>query len=304
MRSERATERLGRLAAEGRLRFTYVVALARSNSTIVCRLLGRALDGAVYEPATPAARSRDQHWARTILRAYDLVREGQQSERPVCLAIKDLSVFLTPAQLDFVAAHAAHVVFTIRDPARQHASLKRQLRREFTLRQRIAALKGNDLEIFWYLWHGVGFATAFARAAAKLAGWSRKLPQLIAAGWTLTGWTTLVDFLDRIPPDRRTILDADAMRADPEAVAEALADLARTLSEEPAAAPVEVSGHHRMQPGSAWAAEALTSSTIKPLDAGRPPVATTPIDEAIVRAVEPDYERLLAASLRPSRSKM
>ena len=38
--------RLADLVAAGQLRFVYVLGLARSGSTIVCRMVGAALDGA------------------------------------------------------------------------------------------------------------------------------------------------------------------------------------------------------------------------------------------------------------------
>ncbi len=81
--SSSAEARLGQLVRSGELRFVYVLGLARSSSTIVCRLLGARLDGAVYEPATPAALGRRRHFARTILKAYDGARARIGSGRPV-----------------------------------------------------------------------------------------------------------------------------------------------------------------------------------------------------------------------------
>ena len=63
--------RLFALVDSGALRFVYVLGMARSSSTILCKLLGASLDGAVYEPATPAKLDRRLHYADTILKAYD-----------------------------------------------------------------------------------------------------------------------------------------------------------------------------------------------------------------------------------------
>ena len=160
--------RLATLCEGGDLRFVYVVGVARSNSTVVCKVLGDRLDGAVYEPATPVAVHLHNHYARTILKAYDAARAGKPEREPVLLAIKDLSLFIDDEIFALVLRYAAHIVFTVRDPLTQYPSLVKQFKTEFSLRNRIDALVRWPVETcllgYYMLTLGTGYFVNASRA--------------------------------------------------------------------------------------------------------------------------------------------
>lgn len=255
--------RLEALVDSGQLRFVYVLGLARSSSTIICRLLGEALDGAVFEPATPAAFNRRTHYARTILRAYDRARAAIGSDRPVSLAIKDLTLFLDDPQFEAIVARAAHVVFTIREPAAQQASLARQLKHEFSPLQRIDAVVRHPFEALWMACYFLAYGRRFVREASDLLGYRfTRLPRLAMAGWNLASYRNLERQLAAREASSISVLDADALRRDPQRAQALLTAIAARIAPAGTRTSIEIAGHSRMLPRSKWAAEALASHAI------------------------------------------
>lgn len=292
--------RLAALCDSGTLRFVYVVGVARSNSTVVCRVLGQELDGAVYEPATPVAMHLRNHHARVILKAYDAARAGKPGSALVLLAIKDLSLFLDDETFAFVLKYAAHVVFTVRDPLTQYPSLVTQFKTEFGIRNRVDALVRWPLETclfgYYMLTLGAGYV---ARAARRFGVQFSKALQLPIVGWNLTSWGNIVRQFDRaqetLGGDRITVLDAGLMRLMPDAATAALREIAQALKggQGRTATPVELAGHSRMFPDSAWAGEARHSNAIKPLSSATAPRRPKDaFEEKLLGAFYPDFGHL------------
>jgi hypothetical protein len=298
--------RLRGLVTSGDLRFVYVIGVARSNSTIVCRLLGQTLDGAVYEPATPAARDRARHYAATILGAYDAVRRRIGRGRPVTLAIKDLSLFLDDRAFDFAAAHAVHLVFTVREPAAAHASLMQQFRHEFRPLQRVDAVLRQPFEAYWMAWYFLVYGRRFlALGRDSAAGEAVPLHRLAMAGWSIESWRLMARQFAALgaAPERASVLDATEMRRTPERAKAALAAIAARLGAPPGAAPVEVAGHSRMRRRSSWAAEALGSAGIKPLAQSPNPVpALGDFELGLMQRLTPIHRDILASPANPLRA--
>lgn len=289
--------RLTGLIESGQLRFVYVIGVARSNSTILCRLLGAALDGAVYEPATPAALDRRRHFARTILRAYDEARRQIGPNRPVALAIKDLSLFLDDPAFAGIVGQAAHVVFSVRHPVAQQASLKRQLAQEFSFFQRVDAVVRYPFEALWMAWYFLVYGRRFIREASAVLGpVSGRLARLAMAGWNIESWRNMEACIAALAPVPFTVVDADALRRDPRSAQLLLDEVAASIAPTGRRAAVEVAGHSRMLPRSKWAAEALTSRALKP---PAPAPAGTPspdaFDAALLTVTEAAYERVRGA---------
>ncbi len=287
--------RLTALVAAGQLRFVYVLGLARSGSTIVCRTLGAALDGAVYEPATPARLDRRFHYARTILRAYDEARTLAGS-RPIALAIKDLSLFLDDPRFAALVAQAAHLVVTVREPRAQQASLKAMLLHEFSPWQRIEIIFRAPYEALGMAWYFLVYGRSFLREGQAALGFRwRWLPRLAMAGWNLRSWRNLEAQLIALAHLPVTVLDADAMRHDPADTEAQLRRIAAAITPDAPRAGIEVAGHCRMLPRSKWAAEALTSRRIKPATAPRRPLPPPDaFDARLLSITEAAYARVLA----------
>lgn len=257
--------RLFALVDSGALRFVYVLGMARSSSTILCKLLGASLDGAVYEPATPAKLDRRLHYADTILKAYDDARATVGPERPVTLAIKDLSLFVDEPDFTALVARAAHVVFSVRHPVAQQASLKRQLAQEFSIPQRIDAIVNHPHEALWMAWYFLVYGRQFVREASDLLGYRvTRLHRLAMAGWNLRSWHNMEAQIAALGATPKTLVDADELRRDPAAAEAMLKSIADTIAPAGPRASIEVSGHSRMLPRSKWAAEALSSTGIRP----------------------------------------
>lgn len=300
----RPLERLTSLVTEGRLRFVYVVGVARSNSTVVVRMLGERLDGAVYEPTTPNSGNVRKHHAQTILDAYDAARRELPEPQPVLLAIKDLSLFLDDATYDFILAHAEHIVVTVRDPLMQHASLVRQFKHEFSLGQRADALIRYPVEVSFLTYYLFKLGARFLATASRRFGFApTRLHRLLMAGWNLTSWEAVErqhdEAVRRLGPSRVTVLDAGLMRLLPDAATAALEAIAASLRDgrPPSAHPVEVAGHSRMFADSEWAKEARASDHIKPLAAGAAPKRPRDaFDEALLAAFYPHYGALFYGS--------
>jgi hypothetical protein len=298
---------LSRLVTTGALNFVYVIGVARSNSTLVCRILGAQLDGAVYEPAMPVALAPPRQWAAVIVSAYEQARLSRAATGPVMLAIKDLSLFVDAEAFRLIAAHAAHIVFTIRDPVSQYISLKQQFRHEFTLAQRLDALFHYPAEVGWLTVLLFRLGPGMVREAARVCGLSlADIPELAVAGWNLRSWSAIARQFEAVAAADRggrvTVIDAGRMRARPEAAMAVLNGLAGDLAGGRRGSSLEIAGHSRMLPRSRWAAEALSSMTIKPAaEAG--PATPSPIALRLDAVVNPIYRRLLESSvsaLRPA----
>lgn len=265
-----------RLADEGALRVVYVLGVPRSNSTIVCRLIGEHLDGAVYEPALPNTGNPARHYAETILDAYDSAREHIGDGRPVALAIKDLDGFVTDRMFAFALDAAEHIVFTTRDPLMQHASLSRRFVDEFAPKHRFVTSLRHPVEEHHFLWNTVGLLPRFWRLTRNELGRGRQMLRAAVAGFNYLSWRAQASHLAaarrRLGSESVTIMDAALMRLDPDVtVAElaAIAESARDVPAEPAPAGLpgggEHAGHTRMTTESHWAREALASNSIKPV---------------------------------------
>ncbi|MEO6396077.1 MAG: hypothetical protein ABIO40_09235 [Devosia sp.] len=291
--------RLHTLLESGELRLVHVIGVARSNSTLVCRLLGQQLDGAVYEPAVPSSIDPATNFARVILRAYSRARRTRPV--PIVLAVKDISLFLTETQMALIARHAAHVVFTIRDPASAHASLVRQLQHEFNFWQRVDATVRQPFESLWMFisfLHSLPKFANFARTA--LPGIKMGLYRAGMAGWSLISWDRLMAQFAAIDPTRITVLDAAEMRRQPEAAAAELGRIARRLMPAGRQPMIELAAHTRMAPRSKWAAEARASAFIKPAASAVAP-ASEPLIRAIAARADPAYRALLDSAANPLR---
>jgi hypothetical protein len=294
--SDDPVTRLADLIA-GQLRFVYVLGLARSGSTIVCRMLGAALDGAVYEPATPARLDRGRHYAGTILRAYDEARGQIGSDRPVALAIKDLSLFIDDRSFVATLAKAAHVVVTVREPAAQQASLKALLAHEFSPWQRIEIIFRYPYEALGMAWYFLVYGRDFVREASSRFGFGLlKIHRLAMAGWNLLSWRNLEAQLAALGDVPVSVLDADAMRLRPADTEAELRRIASSIAPADAQAQVEIAGHCRMLQHSKWAAEALSSTGIKAADGERrKPPPPDAFDAKLLSLTEAAYRRVLGA---------
>lgn len=291
--SSSAEARLDQLVGSGELRFIYVLGLARSSSTIVCRVLGSRLDGAVYEPATPVALDRPRHYARTILRAYDAARKRIGGDRPIALAIKDLSLFLDEPVFERVAAQAHHIVVTVREPASQFASLRRQLAQEFSPLQRIDAVVRYPFEALWMAWYFLVYGRQFM-AEAKSALGPGAPHRLAMAGWNLRSFSNLERQLAMFDTPV-TVIDAGTLRRDPAEAGALLDAIAAPLVPRGPRADVEIAGHSRMLPRSKWAAEALSSQGISPAAAAHPrPPAPDAFDTALLLRNGAAYKRIFS----------
>lgn len=290
--------RLADLIEAGQLRFVYVVGLARSGSTIVCRVLGAALDGAVYEPATPARLDRGRHYAETILKAYDEARSQIGGDRPVALAIKDLSLFVDDPNFVATMRKASHVVVTVREPAAQQASLKALLAHEFSPWQRIEIIFRHPYEALGMAWYFLVYGRDFVREASSLFGFGfLKLHRLAMAGWNLRSWRNLDAQLAGLGEVPVSVLDADAMRLRPAETEAELRRIARGIAPTGKPALVEVAGHCRMLQRSKWAAEALGSTGIKAASGNRPKrPPPDAFDTKLLAITEAAYQRVRGSS--------
>lgn len=293
--------RLADLVGAGQLRFVYVLGLARSGSTIVCRTIGAGLDGAVYEPATPARLDRGRHYAKTILKAYDEARRQVGNDRPIALAIKDLSLFIDDRRFLATLAQAAHLVVTVREPAAQQASLKALLAHEFSLWQRIEIIFRHPYEALGMAWYFLVYGRQFVREASLLFGYGLlKMHRLAMAGWNLRSWRNLEAQLAGLCDMPVSVLDADAMRRDPADTEARLRRIASSVAPSGAPAHVEIAGHCRMLQRSKWAAEALSSTGIKAASGDqpkRPPPDA--LDSQLLAITEAAYKRVLG--MQPGR---
>lgn len=277
------------LIGEGRLRFVYVLGVPRSNTTVICRLLGERLDGAVYEPAMPNSLDPNRHYAETILAAY---RGGRAAagDRPSVLAVKDLDGFLTDRMFEIVLAGAEQLIFTVRDPLLQHASLSRQFVTEFSPLQRIRSTLRYPIEQALFLWQLLHWLPGYWRLARAELGGSLNPLRAGVAGFNYSSWRAQAAHLERaktrLDPDRIAIFDAGLMRLFPEKTnAELEAIAAAHAHPEPGAPAAEISGHTRMRAESHWAEEARAGGDIKPLTADALAMLGDPAADAFARRV-------------------
>jgi hypothetical protein len=258
------------LVNAGRLNFVYVLGPPRANTTVLCRLLGKRLHGAVYEPAFPNTAFPTAAYGRKILGAYDAVRAHLPEDQPVTLAIKDLSALMSAPERDFALDNAACVVFAIREPVLQHTSLVRQLITEFTTGKHLPAFRKRPWETLMFGWHfGLRWPRYHRLAKQRLGlGWSQ-FQRMTAAGSNLDSWKALSEHFAearrRLPPDRIAVIDAGLSRLMP---AEAEAELDAIVAPisplaNPGAPFVDVTVHSMMNPRSPWVGEALTSQHFK-----------------------------------------
>jgi hypothetical protein len=249
----------------------------------------------------PAALDPLGHYARVIMSAYRKARKTRPG--PIRLAVKDISLFIDEPIFAFIARHAAHIVFTIRDPEEAHRSLVRQFGHEFKPLQRADAVINEPFEA---LWMAVNFAVQVPRLARVAdtahpgfaAPWYRRA----MGGWSLESWRKLGAQFASLDPARVTVLDADEMRRAPKAATEALAAIGRRLMPQGRAPMVEIPAHSRMYRRSKWAAEARVSTAIKPaaVKAAAAP-ASQPFEAQLCDGVAPIYRALLASSANPLR---
>lgn len=286
------------LVGRGELKFVYVFGVPRANTTVLCRLLGRRLHGAVYEPALPNSAFPGAAYPRKILSAYRAVRANLPHGEPVTLAIKDMSALMGPAERDFALEHAAHAVFAIREPALQHSSYSRQMLAEFTARNRVRAFAITPWESLMY---GVHFSRRWPRyrrlARERLGlGWSA-FRRMTASGANLEFWDALAaHFAEanrRLPIERISVIDAGLSRLLPEAAeAELDAIVAPIAPAQRLVAPLDFAGHTLMKTESAWAAEAMQAERL--LGIG---------PQKAVRSPYPDFDAFLprmAGALYPA----
>lgn len=290
-----SVDRLTSLARSGALRLVYVIGVARSNSTVVCRLLGQRLDGAVYEPAMPVTRTPLLHWAEIILSAYEQARATRPGSAPVALAVKDLSLFVSEPIFQFVRAHAAEIVLTIRDPLHQFPSLVNQMKHEFSVRNRIDAVLRNPIEVGWLAWYMLKLAPGWVRATQQLNGRNPlEIPLAAIGGWNLKSWSNIARHAAELG-DRVTILDAGLMRAFPDEASAILQAIAHRVAPHSPGSNLEIAAHTRMLPRSKWANEALASTTIKPAGPVVARVPKGPFETRLLAEVQPAYTNLFTS---------
>lgn len=256
------------LAESGELRLVYVLGVPRSNSTVVCRLIGEELDGTIYEPAMPSSADPLRHYARLIRRAYDVAR-ARAGGRRVVLAVKDLDGFVTDEMFEFILNAADHVVFTIRDPAAQYPSLSRQFVEEFSPLYRIRSTLRHPIEQNFFLWHMIRWMPRFWRMTREELGAGENMLRAGAAGFNYASWRDQARHIEGVRralgDSRSTILDAGLSRLFPQETNEELADIAKQFAAGPPAAATEIAGHSRMERNSHWADEARAGGKLKPL---------------------------------------
>lgn len=263
-------QRLQSLVSGGQLRIVYVVGVPRANTTILCRLLGMRLHGAVYEPAFPDRAFPETAYAHKILAAFDAIRLRLLDDRPVALAVKDLSALMTPAETEFALAHARHIVFAIREPASQYASLVRQLLTQFSLSQQMREFARMPWRSIMYGFHfGLRLPRYHRLASTQLGVGISQLRRMVATGSNLDSWRALVrqfeQAVEKVPADRLSVFDAGLSRLRPDLAEHQLDSIAATISPpiSETASGIDFPSHPLVARDSAWVGEALTSKTLK-----------------------------------------
>ena len=218
------------------------------------------------------------------------------------LAVKDVSLFLSPLQMALIARYGSHVVFTIRDPASAHLSLVSQFRHEFGFWQRVDAVVRHPFEALWMFISFLRTLPHFAATArAALPGVAMGRYRAAMAGWSLISWDRIAEQFAGIDPARISVLDAAQMRNAPAATAAELTRIARALMPEGRRPFIEIAAHSRMSRRSKWAAEARASAAIKPA-ASAPAPADEPLTAAIAARADPIWRALRDSRANPLRA--
>lgn len=274
---------LARQVRMGELRLIYVLGVPRANTTVLCRLIGRRLHGAVYEPALPNSAFPSSAYGAKILAAADLVRRQLPVGETAVLAVKDMSALMRPAERNFVLDHAAHLVFAIREPAAQHDSYARQMLMEFSAGNRLRAFLAAPWETTMYGLHFGRRLAAYRRLARERlgVGW-QAFRRATAAGANIEFWQELSAHftmaLARVPAHRISVVDAGLSRLKPEAAEAELDSIAGPhLPDTRVEQPVDYAGHTMMKSASPWAGEAMRAERI--LAAAPGPRAASPYED-------------------------
>lgn len=271
---------LARRVSRGELRLIYVLGVPRANTTVLCRLLGRRVHGAVYEPALPNSAFPSTAYGVKILAAADLVRRQLPAGETAVLAVKDMSALMRPAERDFVLDHSAHVVFAIREPVAQHDSYARQMLMEFSAGNRLRAFLAAPWETTMYGLHFGKRLVAYRRLARERLGvdW-QVFRRATSAGANIEFWQELSAHfamaLTRLPVHRISVIDAGLSRLEPEAAEAELDAIAGPhMPGTRVERPVDYAGHTMMKSASPWAGEAMRAERM--LAASPAPRAASP----------------------------
>jgi hypothetical protein len=298
-----ALTKLQSLVSAGELRMLYIIGVPRSNTTVLGRILGRHLDGAVLEPAVPNTARPLRTYAARILEAFEAARRTADRHGPVTLAVKDISNFLSAPMLDFIVAASAHIVFAIREPAAQYQSLARRMSMELESPDRLKRSLQTPAESFWMAVHFTRmWPGAWRQAPRRTDGGPRGYRRATASGTDVACWRALTRQFDSVAaarrPDERTVIDAGLSRLFPELAATELASLAAGVSAEEtlAAAGVEIAANSMMQESSHWATKAHAADRILPMpERGESGLPRSGLDHwlnQIMRELDPHYVRL------------
>jgi hypothetical protein len=295
--------KLQSLVSAGELRMLYIIGVPRSNTTVLGRILGRHLDGAVLEPAVPNTARPLRTYAERILEAFETARQTSGRRGPVTLAVKDISNFLGEPMLEFILTASAHIVFAIREPAAQYQSLARRMSMELESPDRYKRSMQTPAESFWMAVHFTRmWPDAWRQAPKRTDGGPRGYRRATASGTDVACWRALTRQFDAAAtarkPDEITVIDAGLSRLFPDLAAAELATIAAGVSSEEtlAAAGVEVAANSMMEASSHWATQAHAADRILPMPAkGESGLPRTGLDHwlnQIMRELDPHYVRL------------
>lgn len=299
--SKRQTELSG-LLRRGDLRLVYVLGVPRSNSTLVCRMLARDMDAAIYEPALPASARPEARHAELILRTFRRVK-GKSTD-PVTMTVKDIACFVSPRMEDLLLEHAHQVVFTIRDPLAQHRSFAERMRAEFRVWQRVKQVARRPFMSLFYFVHLLHIwpqmVWASRDAFPPVPG---QIMRAMVAAMNQASWRALSRQFAKVggghASNRVDVLDAGVSRLVPERAEEILTEVSARAAagSRTGVAPLEVAAHALMNANSHWAEEARRSDRVKPISAGEEALPCIPDawTERVVAALYPDYGNLFFA---------
>lgn len=267
---------LSRRIRQGELRLVYVLGVPRANTTVLCRLIGRRLHGAVYEPALPNSAFPGSAYGAKILAAANLVRAQLPAGDVAVLAVKDMSALMRPVERTFVLEHAEHLVFAIREPVAQHDSYARQMLVEFSAGNRLRAFVTAPWETTMYGLHFGKRLAAYRQLARKRLGVDWKVfRRATSAGANIEFWEELRAHFEaalaRLPADRISVIDAGLSRLAPEAAEIELDAITASLApQKRIGRPVDYAGHTMMKSASPWAGEAMRAERMLAAEPRRP----------------------------------
>lgn len=295
--------KLQSLVSAGELRMLYIIGVPRSNTTVLGRILGRHLDGAVLEPAVPNTARPLRTYAERILEAFEAARRTSRHEGPIALAVKDISNFLSAPMLDFILTESAHVVFAIREPATQYQSLARRMSMELESPDRYKRSLQTPAESFWMAVHFTRmWPDAWRQAPKRTDGGPRGYRRATASGTDVACWRALTGQFAaasaRRRPEEITVIDAGLSRLFPDLAGAELATVAASVRSKEAltAAGVEVAANSMMEASSHWATQAHAADRILPMppegESGLPRSELDHWLNQIMRELDPHYVRL------------